>query len=92
MFQVGSGGLSWNNLVGRLPDAVSKWENLRVLSLGHNRFQGLLPDWILGFESLHMLDLSSNNFSGSLPLDVRLQADKSTIEQLGNKKGYILKL
>ncbi|KAK9292114.1 hypothetical protein L1049_020072 [Liquidambar formosana] len=58
---------SSNNLSGALNDAITKWSNLRYLSLARNKFDGALPSWLFTFEAIEAMDLSSNKFSSFIP-------------------------
>jgi hypothetical protein len=55
---------SSNNLSGILNDAITKWSNIRFLSLAQNKFNGNLPNWLFTFEAIQTIDFSGNKFSG----------------------------
>ncbi|KAK6938296.1 Leucine-rich repeat [Dillenia turbinata] len=58
--------LSWNYLVGPIPDSFTNLSNLANLDLSHNMLSGTLK--ILGnLNNLVSLDISYNMFSGSVP-------------------------
>jgi hypothetical protein len=63
---------SSNDLSGPLNDAITKWTNLRYLSLARNKFDGSLPSWLFTFQAIETMDLSHNNFSGFIP-DINLK-------------------
>ncbi|GMH01942.1 hypothetical protein Nepgr_003781 [Nepenthes gracilis] len=55
-------------LAGKLPLAISKLTELRVLSLPFNEFSGEIPSEIWRMQSLEVLDLEGNLINGSLPV------------------------
>lgn len=59
--------LSNNNVVGKLPEEISKCTKLSHLYLRGNYFSGALPPSLSKFHSLRRLDVSDNTFSGELP-------------------------
>ncbi|XP_027077950.1 LRR receptor-like serine/threonine-protein kinase RPK2 [Coffea arabica] len=56
---------------GKLPLAVSKLSELRVLSLPFNELSGEIPEEIWGLDKLEVLDLEGNLLTGSLPLQFK---------------------
>lgn len=58
---------SYNNLSGALNDAITKWVNLRFISLAQNKFSEALPTWLFSFQVIQTMDLSGNKFSGYIP-------------------------
>ncbi|KAI3452211.1 hypothetical protein Pfo_008876 [Paulownia fortunei] len=54
-------------VLGKLPVAVAKLTELKILSLPFNELSGQLPLEIWGMEKLEVLDLEGNLISGSLP-------------------------
>lgn len=56
---------------GKLPLAVSKLSELRVLSLPFNELSGEIPEDIWGLDKLEVLDLEGNLLTGSLPLQFK---------------------
>ncbi|XP_074281727.1 uncharacterized protein LOC141606479 [Silene latifolia] len=59
--------LSCNNLVGSIPNEVTKMSSLLSLNLSHNQLSGTIPNNIGGLRSLISLDLSKNKLRGSIP-------------------------
>ncbi|XP_074284272.1 uncharacterized protein LOC141608824 [Silene latifolia] len=59
--------LSCNNLVGSIPNDVTKMSSLLSLNLSHNQLSGTIPNNIGGLRSLISLDLSKNKLRGSIP-------------------------
>ncbi|WMV18953.1 hypothetical protein MTR67_012338 [Solanum verrucosum] len=58
-------------LVGKVPLAISKLTELRVLSLPFNELRGEIPLGIWDMEKLEVLDLEGNLITGSLPLEFK---------------------
>ncbi|OMO88221.1 hypothetical protein COLO4_20365 [Corchorus olitorius] len=59
--------LSSNNLVGEIPDHLTKLSQLGTLNLSWNHLTGRIPDNIGNLRRLETLDLSHNNLSGTIP-------------------------
>ncbi|OMO88211.1 hypothetical protein COLO4_20366 [Corchorus olitorius] len=59
--------LSSNNLVGEIPDSITKLSELVILNLSSNHLTGQIPDKIGNLQRLETLDLSHNNLSGPIP-------------------------
>ncbi|CAN8287964.1 unnamed protein product [Cochlearia groenlandica] len=62
--------ISRNNLAGKIPGGEfwRSFENLKQLSLSHNRFSGEIPPELSSIcKTLEILDLSGNTLSGELP-------------------------
>ncbi|KAL0680347.1 hypothetical protein Bca4012_008329 [Brassica carinata] len=63
--------ISRNNLAGKIPGGGEYWgsfQNLKHLSLAHNRFSGEIPPELSRLcRTLETLDLSGNSLSGELP-------------------------
>ena len=60
--------LSWNQLVGRLPERLSQLEKLTTLSLYSNKLQGTIPASFGTFQNLEYMWLGRNELNGSLPV------------------------
>ncbi|CAN4115575.1 unnamed protein product [Withania somnifera] len=58
-------------LVGKLPLAISKLTELRVLSLPFNELRGEIPLGIWDMEKLEVLDLEGNLLTGYFPLEFK---------------------
>ncbi|XP_074281723.1 receptor-like protein EIX2 [Silene latifolia] len=59
--------LSCNNLVGSIPDDITKLSGLLSLNLSCNKLSGTIPENIGGLKSLIALDLSNNKLRGTIP-------------------------
>ncbi|XVF43738.1 hypothetical protein PTKIN_Ptkin02bG0064600 [Pterospermum kingtungense] len=59
--------LSGNNLVGEIPDHMTKLTALGTLNLSWNHLTGKIPENIGNLQRLETLDLSHNNLSGQIP-------------------------
>ncbi|XP_074284111.1 receptor-like protein EIX2 [Silene latifolia] len=59
--------LSCNNLVGSIPDDMTKISGLLSLNLSYNQLAGTIPKNIGDLKSLISLDLSKNNLIGNIP-------------------------
>ncbi|XP_074282426.1 receptor-like protein EIX2 [Silene latifolia] len=62
--------LSSNNLVGSIPDDMTKISGLLNLNLSYNQLSGTIPVNIGGLKSLESLDLSNNKLRGSIPTSI----------------------
>lgn len=60
--------LVYNDLQGKIPDALCNATSLKVLDLYGNNFVSPIPSWLVGFPDLLYLDLGSNKFSGQIPI------------------------
>lgn len=60
-------GGSRGALFGKVSPLISKFSELKILSLPFNGFEGEIPDEIWGMEKLEVLDLEGNSITGSLP-------------------------
>ncbi|XP_059283045.1 LRR receptor-like serine/threonine-protein kinase RPK2 [Lycium ferocissimum] len=58
-------------LVGKVPVAISRLTQLKVLSLPFNELSGEIPLGIWGMENLEVLDLEGNLVSGYLPSEFK---------------------
>lgn len=59
--------LSSNNVVGTLPEEISKCRSLTQINLHGNSFSGTLPASLSRLGNLRRLDVSDNGFSGNIP-------------------------
>ncbi|KAK7844712.1 receptor-like protein eix2 [Quercus suber] len=59
--------LSYNNLLGKIPDSLGRLGSLRYLNLEYNSFWGSIPASIGSLSSLQDLDLSNNKMNGTIP-------------------------
>ncbi|XP_074282212.1 receptor-like protein EIX2 isoform X2 [Silene latifolia] len=62
--------LSSNNLVGVIPDDMTKISGLLSLNLSYNQLSGTIPANIGDLKSMISLDLSENNIKGSIPRSI----------------------
>ncbi len=74
--------LSDNNLVGEIPQELSKIRSLRTLVLSNNLLIGVIPEEIGLLRYLRELDLSRNFLTGEIPLELGSTALRSL--DLGN--------
>ncbi|GMN64301.1 hypothetical protein TIFTF001_033387 [Ficus carica] len=54
-------------LVGPIPQAITKLKNLKYLRLTWNNLSGTVPDFLSQLNNLVFLELSFNNLSGQIP-------------------------
>ncbi|KAM6547074.1 hypothetical protein CsatB_027810 [Cannabis sativa] len=59
--------ISDNQLIGNVPNCLSKLKDIEYLDLSNNKLSGEIPNSIGSLSSIRSLHLSSNNFSGRLP-------------------------
>ncbi|XP_003570988.2 receptor-like protein EIX2 [Brachypodium distachyon] len=71
--------LSYNNLVGEVPDEIASLVGLINLNISHNQFTGKIPDNIGLLRALESLDLSFNELSGEIPWSL---SDITTLSHL----------
>ncbi|XP_037461830.1 leucine-rich repeat receptor-like kinase protein CLV1a [Triticum dicoccoides] len=57
------------NIVGEIPDTITKLTRLRTLDLSCNTLNGTIPTGIWSMQNLEFLDLHSNSLSGRIPDD-----------------------
>ncbi|XP_074284283.1 receptor-like protein EIX2 [Silene latifolia] len=62
--------LSCNNLVGSIPDDMTKISGLLSLNLSYNQLSGNIPENIGGLKSLVSLELSKNKLWGNIPTSI----------------------
>ncbi|KAF2556405.1 hypothetical protein F2Q68_00016740, partial [Brassica cretica] len=65
--------VSFNNLVGSLPDTMGDMKSLEQLNIAHNKFSGYIPEGICRLPNLENFTYSYNFFSGESPVCLRLQ-------------------
>ncbi|KAH7684272.1 Non-specific serine/threonine protein kinase protein [Dioscorea alata] len=59
--------LSYNFLMGTIPDNFGTMKYLQVLNLGHNQLTGTIPESLGGMKMAMALDLSNNHLTGFIP-------------------------
>jgi len=59
--------ISFNKLEGPLPNKITGFSNLALLSLTVNLLNGTIPSWCFSLPSLVYLYLSNNQFTGNVP-------------------------
>ncbi|KAM3346164.1 hypothetical protein ACQJBY_020607 [Aegilops geniculata] len=59
--------LRYNNFTGTLPNLISDFTRLRILSLSGNNLVGRIPPWLVNLTCLTTLELFSNHLTGSIP-------------------------
>ncbi|XP_074284273.1 receptor-like protein EIX2 [Silene latifolia] len=62
--------LSCNNLIGSIPDNLTKIVGLLNLNLSYNQLSGMIPGNIGDLKSLISLDLSMNELTGRIPTSI----------------------
>lgn len=61
--------MSYMNIVGEIPDTISKLNRLRILDLSSNTLNGTIPSGIWRMQNMEFLVLHSNSLSGHIPDD-----------------------
>ncbi|EMS63417.1 Receptor-like protein kinase 2 [Triticum urartu] len=61
--------MSYMNIVGEIPDTISRLTRLITLDLSSNTLNGTIPTGIWSMQNLEFLDLHSNSLSGRIPDD-----------------------
>uniref|UniRef100_A0A6N2MLR9 Cell wall hydroxyproline-rich glycoprotein n=1 Tax=Salix viminalis TaxID=40686 RepID=A0A6N2MLR9_SALVM len=56
--------VSYNSLMGHLPDTISCLNQIEVLNLAHNKLSGQVPELVCSLKSLANLTVAYNFFSG----------------------------
>ncbi|KAJ6683353.1 hypothetical protein OIU85_007077 [Salix viminalis] len=56
------------NLVGPIPESLSKLTRLSNLDFSLNRLTGSIPSWLTGLKNIEQIELYQNSLSGELPL------------------------
>ncbi|WJX47411.1 endo-1,4-beta-xylanase [Trifolium repens] len=64
---LGTLDLSYNNLIGVIPNCWTNGTNMITLNLAKNNFTGLIPDSFGCLANLHMLIMYNNNLFGKIP-------------------------
>ena len=82
--------LSWNQLVGRLPERLSQLEKLTYLDLSFNKLQGPIPTSFGTFKNLNEMRLGWNELNGSLPVSFGQLSELVVLEVYGNSLTGIL--
>ena len=62
--------LTYNQLLGEIPEQLSTLSSLRLLDLGHNRLNGEIPPELASLSSLRTLVLRDNKLSGGIPPEI----------------------
>ncbi|PIA52094.1 hypothetical protein AQUCO_01000167v1 [Aquilegia coerulea] len=62
--------LSGNNLVGQIPDDLTRLSGLNGLNLSGNHLRGNIPEMIGQMKSLESFDISKNRLSGTIPQSI----------------------
>ncbi|CDY34233.1 BnaA01g24500D [Brassica napus] len=65
--------VSFNNLVGSLPETMGDMKSLEQLNIANNKFSGHIPESICRLPNLENFTYSYNFFSGEPPVCLRLQ-------------------
>ncbi|PWK25759.1 hypothetical protein LX92_00502 [Maribacter polysiphoniae] len=73
-----------NNLVGQLPNSISKLEKLRELNLAFNRLNGEIPEGITSLKHLKVLRMGKNSLTGSIPENIGNLQSLEILELLDN--------
>ncbi|XP_052876312.1 probable LRR receptor-like serine/threonine-protein kinase At3g47570 [Gossypium arboreum] len=91
--------MSYNNILGKIPDEIGNLINLEVLDLAqnqlldlsHNNLSGPIPPEILGLSSLSIvLSLSSNSLTGELPVEVEKLKNLGQLDVSHNRLSGLL--
>ncbi|XP_034696200.1 receptor-like protein EIX1 isoform X2 [Vitis riparia] len=82
--------LSWNQLVGRLPERLSQLEKLTYLDLSENKLQGPIPASFGTFKNLNEIRLGWNELNGSLPVSFGQLSELVVLEVHDNRLTGIL--
>ena len=62
--------LSRNNLIGEIPEVITRLIQLIALNFSWNKLTGSIPKKIGNITGLERLDLSNNNLSGPIPKSI----------------------
>ena len=76
--------LSFNVLIGRIPDNIGVMGSLESIDFSVNLLSGQIPQSMSSLTFLSHLNLSSNNLSGKIPLSTQLQSLSASCF-IGNK-------
>ena len=77
--------LSFNNLVGTLPEELGNLTNLESLNLFRNRITGAIPSTIWNLKQLKVLNIAFNKLDGKLPDTIGNIENLVTLELFMNK-------
>ncbi|CAJ1935926.1 unnamed protein product [Sphenostylis stenocarpa] len=73
------------NLVGAIPAAITKLNQLRYLYITHTNVSGAIPEFLSQIKTLVTLDFSYNDHSGTLPTSISSLANLVGITFDGNR-------
>ncbi|VAH71419.1 unnamed protein product [Triticum turgidum subsp. durum] len=76
--------LASNNFTGTLPNFISDFTRLSILSISYNSLVGPIPPQLGNLTSLASLDLSNNLLTGSIPAEVGKLMYLTTIDMSRN--------
>ncbi|XP_019169557.1 PREDICTED: probable LRR receptor-like serine/threonine-protein kinase At4g36180 [Ipomoea nil] len=62
--------LSFNNLIGSIPQEIGYLSNIHTLNLSHNHFTGSIPTTFSNLKQIECLDLSHNRLNGQIPQEL----------------------
>ncbi|KAI4353931.1 hypothetical protein L6164_002851 [Bauhinia variegata] len=77
--------LSFNNLLGNIPNCWTYGQNLTILNLANNHLSGPIPDSFGSLIRLQTLSLDGNNISGKIPLSLK-NCKSLVLLDLGNNQ------
>ncbi|KAJ1394860.1 Leucine-rich repeat [Sesbania bispinosa] len=73
------------NLIGPIPQIITKLSNLQSLMISHTNISGQIPEFLSQLKSLYSIDLSYNKLSGQIPTTLSRLNNLQRISLDGNR-------